>query len=232
MKKAEVMGELKALGTAQNCKVYARHGVQGTMFGVSYANLGKLKRKIGTNHALALELWSTGNHDARVLAGMVADPSQAKAAELEGMVKDVDSYPLADAFAGVAAGAPAAAKLAAKWARSKKEFISTCGWNVVGHLAGRPEADEGWLRQLVADIEARIHANPSHTRYAMNQALICIGSRGGELQTLATASAGRIGTVEVDHGETDCKTPDAASYIAKVVAHRKGKTAKARARKA
>ena len=45
MTRADVLEELKALGTAQNRKVYARHGVQSAMFGVSYANLGKLKKK-------------------------------------------------------------------------------------------------------------------------------------------------------------------------------------------
>ena len=30
-----VLAELKSLGTAQNRKVYGRHGVKGPMFGVS-----------------------------------------------------------------------------------------------------------------------------------------------------------------------------------------------------
>ena len=42
--------------------------------------------------------------------------------------------------------------------------------------------------------------------------------------------AGRIGTVEVDHGETSCKTPEAVSYIKKTVAHNKKKAAKKRRR--
>lgn len=42
----KVMKELKRMGTAQNRKVYARHGVGENMFGVSYANLNALKKKI------------------------------------------------------------------------------------------------------------------------------------------------------------------------------------------
>jgi len=34
------------------------------------------------------------------------------------------------------------------------------------------------------------------------------------------AAAKRIGKVEVDHGETSCKTPDASTYIRKAVARR------------
>jgi hypothetical protein len=39
-------------------------------------------------------------------------------------------------------------------------------------------------------------------------------------------AAQRIGAVEVDHGETGCKTPDAAAYIAKARAHRRRKEGK------
>ena len=72
----QALAKLKALGTAQNRKVYARHGVTREAFGVSYANLGKLVREIKVDHELALGLWKSGNHDARVLATMVADPEE------------------------------------------------------------------------------------------------------------------------------------------------------------
>ena len=40
----ETIQQLEEMGTAQNRKVYARHGVGQTMFGVSYANLNKLAK--------------------------------------------------------------------------------------------------------------------------------------------------------------------------------------------
>jgi hypothetical protein len=55
----------------------------------------------------------------------------------------------------------------------------------------------------------------------MNMALIAIGVRSAGLRKLALAAAKRIGKVEVDHGDTSCKTPDAAAYIAKTVDHRR-----------
>ncbi len=42
----QVLAELESMGTAQNRKVYARHGVTREMYGVSYANQGKLKKKV------------------------------------------------------------------------------------------------------------------------------------------------------------------------------------------
>ena len=45
----------------------------------------------------------------------------------------------------------------------------------------------------------------------------------------AIAVARRIGKVEVDHGDTDCRTPDAEQYILKCVAREsKGKKARTR----
>lgn len=54
----------------------------------------------------------------------------------------------------------------------------------------------------------------------MNSALIAIGIRNPKLERKALAAAKRIGKVEVDHGETSCKTPDAPTYIRKAVARR------------
>ncbi len=49
----------------------------------------------------------------------------------------------------------------------------------------------------------------------MNCALIAIGRRTPRLRRAATAAAKRIGPVEVNHGATGCKTPDAVAAIAK-----------------
>jgi 3-methyladenine DNA glycosylase AlkD len=67
---------LEALGTEQARKTYKRHGIEGDVFGVSYANLEILRKKIKVDHDLAQKLWASGNHDARILATMFADTVQ------------------------------------------------------------------------------------------------------------------------------------------------------------
>jgi 3-methyladenine DNA glycosylase AlkD len=73
----QAVAELKKLGTDQNRTVYQRHGVGDKLYGVSFANLKNLKKEIKTDHELARRLWATGNHDARILATMIADPEEA-----------------------------------------------------------------------------------------------------------------------------------------------------------
>ena len=221
MDKKQVMTKLQTLGTAQNRKVYARHGVAGQVFGVSYANLGKLAKEIGTDQELAEELWATGNHDARVLAAMIADPARVRANVLERWKDDLDSYVLTDAFSSLAARTAHARDRMKAWVGSKKEFVATAGWNLVSYLSAARALTENELERQIPVIEKTIHGSANRVRYAMNNALISIGVLGGKLQEKAVAAARRIGPVEVDHGETGCKTPDAEAYIAKTLAYRK-----------
>ena len=219
----ETMKALEAAGSAQTRKTYGRHGVSEPMFGVSAAALGKLKKAIKTDHALAVELWETGNHDARVLATMIGDPAAATLKELDSWLKGCGDPVITAAFSGFAASSPHAVKRFARWIAMKGEWPSTAGWSVVAGLALEPDVlgDEE-LVGLLERIEAGIHAAPNRTRYAMNQALISIGCRPSMTER-AIAAARKIGKVEVDHGPTSCKTPDAEAYIKKTLAHYRAK---------
>ena len=213
MKMTEAMGTLGALGTAQNRKVYARHGVRPGAFGVSYANLGKLVKTIGVDHDLALRLWASGNHDACILATMVAAPDAFRAAELRAWARELDSYVITRAFADLVARSAHAHSLTAKWIAARDEWSSACGWFVIARLAKRSaEVELERFGDLLNTLERTIHGAPNRTRYAMNDALIALGGLA-QLRTQALATAKRIGIVTVDHGETGCRTPDAHASI-------------------
>ncbi len=212
----EVLAALESMGTAQNCKVYARHGVGENMYGVSYANLGQLRKRIKMDHALAQKLWGTGNHDARVLAAMIADPAQADARWLEARAKELDNYVATDAFVGLVSRTWLAHKKAEKWASSKNEWIGRAGWHLIAHLALQDnDLPDKFFEGYPAIMVKEIHQRKNRTREAMNSALIAIGARNAALEKKALAAAKKIGVVEIDHGKTGCKTPDAATYIVK-----------------
>ena len=230
---AQALAALAKAGTAQNRKIYARHGVTGEQYGVSYAELKKLKKTIGTDHELACGLWRTGNHDARILAAMVADPAALGSRELDAWARELDNSVVTDAFSSLVARTPHALRKFAAWRDRKAEHVAACAWNVLGVLAQDEgnDLDEAWLKEQVNVIESEIHVRPNRTRHSMNQALIGIGVRGGALEKAALAAAGRIGKVDVDHGQTSCQTPDAAAYIAKTLAYRAGRKVKGRSRR-
>ena len=216
------MAELQLAGTTQNRKVYARHGVSEPMFGVSYANQAKLAKKLGIDHQLAQQLWASENHDARILACKIADAKQATDALLESWAADLDSYVLTDAFAAFAAASPLSARKRNKWRNSKQEWVGAAGWLLIAIASRHTTVDDRAFAGLIAEIEASIHSAENRTRYAMNSALIAIGARPAFTKE-AVAAAKRIGVVEVDHGQTGCKTPDAASYIRKIVERSKSR---------
>jgi len=215
----DLMQELKSLGTEQNRKTYKRHGVQDELYGVSYAHLGALKKKIKVDHELAQQLWKSAVHDARVLATMVADPAQGSSV-VDDWAKDLSSYVITDALATFAAQTSPDPKKIEKWMKSKDEWIGCFGWSLFARLARTdgPFSDAA-LEQYLDTIERDIHQAKNRVKHSMNSAVISIGVRNEKLQKKALAAAARIGKVEVDHGDTDCKTPDAAAYIRKTAAH-------------
>lgn len=221
----ETMRQLEALGTEQNRRTYQRHGSGPNLFGVSFANLGKLAKQIKKDHGMALELWATGNADARNLACMIADPAQATPAQLDVWIGDLENGFLCWTLVKFLCATRVAKAKAKEWIKSDSEWIACTGWMMIASLAQSGDAfTDKELEAHLKTIEKSIHTAKNKVRDTMNSALIAIGIRNDDLQAKAMAAAKRIGKVEVNHGETGCKTPDAASYILKTVKHRAGKS--------
>lgn len=222
----EVMAALEEAGTEQNRKIYSRHGVTGPCFGVSYANLAELARRIGRDHDLARRLWTTGNHDARELAGKVADPALLTRVEAEQWVRDADNYITTGTVAGLVALAPMARSCSDRWRDRRSEWIAAAGWAIVAATAEDPAR---WtvsdLRDLLGQIEREIHERPNRVRHEMTMALIAIALRDGNLRRSVLAASRRIGPISVDHGETSCVTPEVAPYVERTLAHRARRSA-------
>jgi 3-methyladenine DNA glycosylase AlkD len=221
MSLAETMRELEKAGSAQTRKTYARHGAAEPMFGVSFATLKTMTKRIGVDHELALALWETGNFDAQNLAVKIVDPSRITSAELDRWVRSASCSRLCGGYAAMlAAEGPLGAAKAAQWLGSKDERERCAGWTLLAQLSQRDETTpDAVFEKRLAEIERTIHSAPNTEREGMNMAVIVIGCRNARLRKLATAAAKRIGKVDVDHGDTACKTPDAAAYIEKTWAH-------------
>jgi 3-methyladenine DNA glycosylase AlkD len=213
----EVLTTLRSLGTEQNRKIYARHGAGPNTFGVSFANLEKIRKDIKRDHALATELWKTGNFDACNLATMIADPAEMSAKDLDDWVGRMEGYCVADLFArNIAAKTPFAKAKVDKWTKSKQELVGEAGYQLLACIVMNDrETEDAYFERWISTIEGGIHKAQNRVRHSMNTALIAIGVRNAKLRDLALAAAGKIGKVTVDHGETSCKTPDAAAYIQK-----------------
>lgn len=225
MNYTEVMAELKSAGTAQNIKIYKRHGAGDKLYGVSFEDLRALAKKIKKDQPLAEQLWASGNADARSLALLVADPDVISRKTADTWVRDIQYYLLADFMGGLAAKAPFAHAAMKKWTGMKKEYVRYIGYVTMASMLanGHPDLSDEECATYLKTIEAEIHGSANRARHAMNAALCAIGIYRPKLTRSAMAAAKRIGTVEVDHGETSCKTPDAVTYIQKAIDRKKKK---------
>lgn len=216
----EVMAALQEAGSEQTRKTYRRHGAREPLFGVSFATLKTLAKRIGVDHELGLALWDTDNFDARNLAVRVVEPAKMTLEQLDawgraGQISLVMGY-----VASVAVESPHALTCATAWQADGDSRVRAMGWQLVATLALVDESlDDAWMAEQLARIEKTIHEVANVERNPMNQALITIGCRSPQLRELATAAARRIGPVQIDHGDTACETVDAAPRIDKTWAH-------------
>ena len=107
------------------------------------------------------------------------------------------------------------------WMKSNKQYIRQSGYSVLASsLVNGVDVSVSDCRLYLKTIEKEIHASANRAKHAMNMALIAIGIYKSALTKPAMAAAKRIGKVEVDHGETACKTPDAIPYIERAIKRR------------
>lgn len=217
----QVMTELEARGSEQVRAIFRRHGAVEPLFGVLVADLKKILKKTGPDHAMALRLWDTGNYDAMYLAGLMADPGKVTIKELNHWADTATSPGLAEyAVAGVAAESPHGAGRARKWIEAQRELTADAGWATWGGvlaLVPDEELDLDEIGALLDRVEKTLHGERNRVRYTMNGFVIAVGSYVAPLHKRALEVAKRLGKVKVNLGATACKVPLAGEYIAKVV---------------
>jgi len=93
-----IIRKLRALGNQRNIEGMKRYGIVSSaeILGVPKPVLRKLAKEIGVNHELALKLWETNIHEARILATLIADPAKVNEELMEKWVKDIDNWDLCD----------------------------------------------------------------------------------------------------------------------------------------
>lgn len=223
----QALRELESKGKMTARKAYVRHGVTGSCFGVSHGDLEGMARNIKVDHDLAMGLWGSGNHDARVLATKIVDTDKLDEATAMAWLADADNDVIVDAVADVIARMPAGLSIARRLIDSDQEWPSTAAWTALAKLVIAGVLDNSLAAQLLARVERTIPEAPNRTRHAMNGLVIAIGGHRDDLRDKALATAQVIGVVTVNHGESGGKTPDATGAIAKVAAGEKTKAAKA-----
>lgn len=192
---ARALEELRALGEQRNVDGMARFGIRAkVVYGVAKPKMDELARRIGKDHKLALELWASGVHDARILAGMVDVPTQVSAEQMEKWALDFDNWDVCDGTCcHLFVFAAPAWKKAVAWSRRGPEFVKRAGFALMAYLAYRDrQATDAQFRRVLPLIEREAYDERNFVRKAVNWALRNIGKRNLPLNREAIRAAERI----------------------------------------
>ena len=173
----------------------AKFGIssKGTL-GVSVPALRGMARRVGMNHSIALGLWDTGYHEARILAALVDDPASVSESQMERWAKDFDSWDVCDQCCGNLFDKTRFAYAKAReWSQREEEFVKRAGYVLMAELAVHDrEAPDSEFLGFLPIIEEGSADPRNFVKKAVNWALRQVGKRSLKLNREALKAAKRI----------------------------------------
>jgi len=193
--KAEVLSELKKHADPKARAQLAYFGVNvPKAYGISAPVLHAFARHIGKDQALAEELWSSGIHDARILAPLIGESEKITSAQMERWVRDFNSWDVVDTVCCYlyAAAEPAWDKIY-EWSNRSPEFEKRAAFSLAAYLSYKDKsAEDARFERFLPVIEREANDERNFVRKAVNWALRNIGKRNLHLNAAAIRSAERI----------------------------------------
>jgi len=191
-----IIAHLRSLRDERNIAGQRRYGIapKTEQLGIPAPVLRAIAKEHRRNHALALELWASGVHDARVLAALIDDPKQVTRTQMERWTRDCDNWAVTDACCCVLFDrTPFAIEKAQAWSARKAEFVKRCGFVLMAGLAvHRKELPDDLFLEFLPVIRREATDERNFVKKAANWALRQIGKRSPRLRRAAIAEAKRI----------------------------------------
>jgi 3-methyladenine DNA glycosylase AlkD len=190
-----LLAELHGHANPANVAGMARYGINsnGTL-GVPVPVLRRMAKEAGRDHALAETLWSSGIHEARILATLVDISTEVTARQMDRWARDFDSWDVCDhACHNLFRYTPLAFSKAQKWGHAKGEFVKRAGFSLMAGLAVKDKkaTDEQFAEFLPLIAEAA-GDDRNMVKKSVNWALRQIGKRNRRLHKMAIAVAEEI----------------------------------------
>jgi 3-methyladenine DNA glycosylase AlkD len=152
-----------------------------------------IAKPIGTDHDLALDLWNSGNRDARSLATLLADNGRLDETLLERWIADTDDWSLCDGVSALVCVRPFAREKIRAWAKREEEFVKRAAFATLAQAAWSKHRGIGWdFLSYLPLIEKHATDERFYVKKGVNWALRDIGKRSGELHAPALALAEKL----------------------------------------
>ena len=195
----EIVRKLESLENPANIEGMKRFSITAKKaFGVPAPVLKQLakdiKKQTKDRHSLALELWQTEIHEARIIACFVDKPKDVTEKQMDAWAKDFDNWAICDSTCGhLFCRTEFAYKKAFEWSESEKEFIKRAGICLIAWLAVHDKkADDAKIAEFLQILENKADDERNFVKKAVNWSLRQIGKRNLSLNKLAIETAERI----------------------------------------
>lgn len=199
MTRTEVLKKLKALGNPDDAAGMARYGIRPKkVLGVRIPTLRKLAKEIGTDHRLALSLFSSGVHEARILASMIDDPDRVTETQMERWARAFDSWDVCDQCClNLFRRVPFAREKILAWSTRDEEFVKRAAFAMIATLAVHDhESPDRVFKGFLSIIRGQATDEREYVKKAVSWALRQIGKRSLALNHAAVQTAREIGRID------------------------------------
>lgn len=183
-----ILEQLKSNGNESNRLGMTRFGINTEhAFGIGIPYLEALAKNHKKDHDLALKLWESGYHEARILAAMIADPKQTDPKLMDSWVEDFNSWDICDQACGrLFAHTPYARDKALEWAVGEEEFVRRAGYALMACLAlKKHKYPDSWYLSFLEHILMYAGDSRNFVWKAEHWALRQIGKRSAGLMNEA-----------------------------------------------
>jgi len=196
---AQIIAELRSLRSERNIARMRRFGIlaRREQLGISVTRLRQIGRSHRHNHELALKLWASGIHEARILATIVEDPAQTTKSQMERWAGDCDNWAVTDAMAFVFDRTRYATDMVERWSDRKAEYVKRAAFSMIAGMAvHRKELPDEVFLEFLPIIVRQATDERNFVRKAVNWALRGIGKRNQCLCCAAVSTAKQIAKID------------------------------------
>lgn len=190
----EILIELKSLSTSDHLSRIAYFGIDNSKaLGVKVPLLRQLAKKTGKNHELALELWKTDIHEARLLASMIEIPSLITETQFDTWVDDFDTWDICDQCCSVLGKTPFSLQKINEYSNRPEEYVKRTAFVLMCEQAvHHKDVVNEQFYQFLDIIEREAWDERNFVRKAVNWSLRQIGKRNEILRIKAIETGERI----------------------------------------
>lgn len=180
----EIIAHMRQQGTESVRQKQAHFAIDSNFnLGLTMPQVKEIAKRYKKNHELALALWHTNIHEARLLATLIADPKKTDLVMIQSWHKDLNSWDLVDGFcSNLLRKTNFASDLIHEWAATSGEYQKRAAFSLLAYLAVHDKkANDAYFISYFELIKLHAFDERNFVKKAVNWSIRQIGKRNQKL---------------------------------------------------